>query len=223
MKLFVAALLAILPLAGQGRFTDFARDLKHQAPGARAAIIESGRVVWQNGEITAPAPEEPVIAERIPRSQLASPAPIPPGATILQVLSNTADGTPGEEVLENREFFKALHTVGDLPNAVRFAQQPHGTLGWFVQNYEGERVVWSYGPSVLIVRIPSKKLALVFSGNLTAARLEDGNVARAVAALLFLRTSWECVERNVMNRSIRRYLHSRRGIARRPPHWRDSL
>lgn len=188
MKLFVAALLVVLPLAGQGRFADFARDLKQQAPGSRAAIVESGRVVWQNGEITAPAPEEPVIAERIPRSQLGSAAPTPHGATILQVLSNTADGTPGEEVLENREFFEALHTVGTLPNAVRFAQQQqHGALGWFVQDYGGERVVWSYGPSVLIVRLPSKKLALVFSGNLTAARLEDGNVARSIVALLFFK------------------------------------
>ncbi len=174
-------------MAGQGRFDDFGRDLKQQAPGSLAAIIESGRVVWQNGEITAAAPEEPVIAERIPRSQLASAAPTPHGATILQVLSNTADGTPGEEVLENHEFFDALHSAGALPNAVAFVQQPHGTLGWFVEEYGGERVVWSYGPSVLIVRIPSKKLALVFSGNLTAARLEDGNVARSVAALVFFK------------------------------------
>jgi hypothetical protein len=183
----LALLLAGWPLAGQGRFGDFARDLKQQAPESRAAIIESGHVVWQNGKITAPAPEEPVIAERIPRSLLDRPAPMPHGATILQVLSNAADGTPGEEVLENREFFEALHTVGALPNAVVFAQQQHGPLGWFVQVYGGQRVFWSYGPSVLIVRLPSKKLALAVSGNLTSARLEDGNVARSTVALSFFK------------------------------------
>jgi hypothetical protein len=187
VKLFVAALLAVLPLPGQGKFADFAHDLKQEAPGSRAAIIESGQVVWQNGEITAQAPEEPVIAERVPRSQLQNPAPRPQGATILQVLSNTADGTPGEEVLENGEFFQALHTAGELPNAVPFAQQQHGTLGWFVQDYEGERVVWSHRPTVLIVRLPREKLTLVVSGNLASARLEDGNVARSMAALLFLK------------------------------------
>src|SRR5271169_6538298 len=101
MRLWLATLLACWPLAGQARFAKFGRDLQHLAPGSRAAIIESGRVVWRTGRITARAPEEPVIAERIPQSSLDKPAPIPPGATIRQVLANTADGTPGEEVLEN--------------------------------------------------------------------------------------------------------------------------
>jgi tetratricopeptide (TPR) repeat protein len=77
--------------------------------------------------------------------------------------------------------------VGTVPNAVAFSQKPHGTLGWFVQDYLGERVVWAYGPSALIVRLPSKKLTLVSSGNLMAARLQDGNVARSAAALLFFK------------------------------------
>jgi hypothetical protein len=186
-----AALLAVWPLAGQDRSVRFVDDVIDFYKSVRiarldAAIIESGRVVWQNGKITARAPEEPVIAERVPGALLDTLAPVPAGATIRQVLSNTADGTPGEEVLENRAYFEALHRGGALPNAAAFAMKEHGTLSWFEQQYAGERILWCHSPEVLIVRLPAKNLALVISGNLKAARLEDGNVLRSMVALLFL-------------------------------------
>lgn len=178
---WLAALLALWPLAGQVvRLDDY-------DPNVHMAVIKSGHIIFQRGKITARAPEEPVIAERIPKALLDKPAPVPSGATIRQVLSNTADGTPGEEVLDNREFFEALHTTGTLPNAVEFAKRQHGTLGWFSQEYAGERVLWSYGPSVLLIRVPSKSLTLVVSGDLSAARLEDGNVLRSKVAANWLR------------------------------------
>jgi hypothetical protein len=172
VKALVALLLAGWPLAGQA-----------------IAVIKSGHVVLQHGKITALAPEEPVIAERVPRALLDTAAPIPPGATIRQVLTNTADGTPGEEVLDNRSFFDALKPIAGnapLPSALKFAMKEHGTLGWFTQEYQGERLLWSYGPSVLLVRVPSKKLTLVVSGDLTAARLQDGNIARSSVVLAWL-------------------------------------
>jgi tetratricopeptide (TPR) repeat protein len=171
----LAALLLILPAAAQDHFD--------------TAVVKAGQVVSQHGKITALAPEEPVIAERIRKDSLDNPAPIPPGATIRQVLANTADGTPGEEVLENREFIEALKAMAGhapLPNALKFAMQEHGALGWFSQDYAGERLLWSYGPSVLLVRIPSKSLTLVISGDLSAARLQDGNVLRSEIALRLL-------------------------------------
>jgi tetratricopeptide (TPR) repeat protein len=62
---------------------------------------------------------------------------------------------------------------------------------WSSQEYAGERIVWSYEPSLLMIRLPGKKLALTVSTNskfLTdAARLEDGNVARSTVALAFFR------------------------------------
>jgi tetratricopeptide (TPR) repeat protein len=176
MSLWLAALLACWPLAGQ----------------VHTALIRSGRIVAQHGKITARAPEEPVIAERIPRDLLDKPAPIPSGATIRQVLANTADGTPGEEVLDNPSFFDALKPIAGhapLPNALKFATQEHGTLGWFAQEYAGERLLWSYGPSVLLIRVPSKSLTLVIAGDLTAARLQDGNVLRSKTALRLLEDS----------------------------------
>ena len=189
------ALLMILPTAAQNQPGSLVVEVLHfpqlvRNSNVHAAVLKSGRVIWEYGKIAARAPEQPVIAERVPAALLDTPAPIPSGATIRQVLSHTADGTPGEEVLENRQFFEALKPIagrGPLPNALKFATEEHGTLGWFAQEHAGTRLLWSYGPSVLLVRVPSKSLTLVVSGDLKAARLQDGNVLRSRIALMFLR------------------------------------
>jgi len=190
VKLWLAVLLACWPLAARDQFAKFELDLHNMASGSRTAIIESGRVVWRNGKITEAACEAPVIAERIPHALLDTPAPAPPGATIRQVLENTADGTPGEEVLENTVFVDALKPmarVGRLPDAVRFASHEHKALGWFDQKYDGSEILWCHGPSLLIVQVEvSGKgiLALVVSGD---AQVEAGNIARSDIALAFFK------------------------------------
>ncbi len=205
MRFLFVALLGIASAAAQNRFDQLGRDLQRDAQqlrisDLRAVLIESGKVVWRSGvAITASAPEEPVIAERLEhlarrgRISLDAPAPIPSGATIRQVLANTADGTPGEEVLENRGFVEALEPItgrDPLPDAVKFASEKHATLGWFTQVYLGQSVVWSYGPTVLIVEVQGKHLTLVVSADskamTEAARLEDGNIARSTVALALL-------------------------------------
>jgi hypothetical protein len=204
MKVWLAALLACWPLAAQDQWAKLGQTLKQTASelgisDLRAAVIESGRVIWTNGPIKAPAPEEPVIAERIMRLaergkiSLDAPAPLPPGATLRQVLSNTADGTPGEEVLDNRGFFDALKPIAgsaSMPGVMKFAREKHATLGWFEQNYSGERVLWSYSPSVILVTLPARKLTLIVSANsaalTAAAHLEDGNIARSTIALAWM-------------------------------------
>lgn len=69
-------------------------------------------------------------------------------------------------------------------------------LGWFVQNYHGEPVVWQFGltrggHSALIVKAPNRGLtfiALANSDGLTAPfALESGDVTRSPFATLFLR------------------------------------
>jgi hypothetical protein len=177
----LTALLLILPAAGQ-------IPLDGYDPKIHTAVIQSGHVIYRHGRIKVPAPEEPVIAERISTALLDTPAPVPPGATIRQVLANTADGTPGEEVLDNRSFFEALKPLAGrvlLPNAMKFAMEEHGTRGWFTQEYAGERLLWSHGPAVLLVRVPSKSLTLVVAGG--DLHLEDGNIARCDIALAFFR------------------------------------
>jgi hypothetical protein len=205
VRFLFVALLGIASAAAQNRFDQLGRDLERDAQelrisDLRAVLFESGKVVWRTGgAITARAPEEPVIAERLERLaqrgriSLDAPAPVPSGATIRQVLANTADGTPGEEVLENRGFIDALHPIAGsarLPNAVKFATEKHATLGWFSQVYSGRHVVWSYGPTLLIVELPDKHLTLVVSAGskamTEAARLEDGNIARSNIALALL-------------------------------------
>ncbi len=205
----LAALLLILPAAAQSQFDQFQRDLKRagnelRISDLRAAVVEAGRVVWQYGAgpIESPAPEDPVIAERLERLakrgriSLDDPVQLPAGATIREVLANTADGTPGEEVLENRAFFDALKPIAGgapMPNAVKFATEPtepHEPLGWFTQEYAGERILWAYGPRVLLMKLPNKKQALIVSANSNAlteaARLQDGNIARSTVVLAWL-------------------------------------
>jgi CubicO group peptidase (beta-lactamase class C family) len=69
-------------------------------------------------------------------------------------------------------------------------------LGWFVQTYRGEPVVWHYGNipnaySSLIIKLPSRKVTLILLANsdgLSAPfQLEAGDVTRSLFATLFLR------------------------------------
>ena len=179
----LAALLAVWPLAGQARFEQLEREL--QSAHLRAAVLREGHVIWENGEISVAACEASVVAERIPRRLLDTPAPEPAGATIRQVLNNTADGTPGEEILENPDFFDALKPIAGnapVPSAVKFASEVHEPLGWFHQAYERENIRWCHGPSVLIVQLAG--LALVVEGD---THVNDGNIARSSAVLAFFK------------------------------------
>jgi CubicO group peptidase (beta-lactamase class C family) len=69
-------------------------------------------------------------------------------------------------------------------------------LGWFVQNYRGERVVWHFGLvpnaySSLIIKLPARNLTFILLANsdgLSAPfQLQAGDVTRSLFAALFLR------------------------------------
>ena len=69
-------------------------------------------------------------------------------------------------------------------------------LGWFVQTYRGEPVVWHFGLiangySSLIVKLPSRHLTFILFANSdglsSTAQLDAGDVTRSVFATLFLR------------------------------------
>lgn len=69
-------------------------------------------------------------------------------------------------------------------------------LGWFVQQYRGEPVVWQYGHvpdaySSMIIRLPNRRLSLILLANSDGLavpfQLSDGDVTRSVFAALFLR------------------------------------
>jgi CubicO group peptidase (beta-lactamase class C family) len=71
-------------------------------------------------------------------------------------------------------------------------------LGWFVQTYRGEPVVWHFGLlpnaySSLIVKLPARNLTLILLANsdgLSAPfQLDAGDVTKSIFATLFLRLS----------------------------------
>jgi CubicO group peptidase (beta-lactamase class C family) len=80
-------------------------------------------------------------------------------------------------------------------NAERSRVLPTG-LGWFVQNYKGESIVWHFGLipnaySSLILKLPSRRLTLILLANsdgLSAPfELENGDITRSLFATVFLR------------------------------------
>jgi CubicO group peptidase (beta-lactamase class C family) len=70
---------------------------------------------------------------------------------------------------------------------------PYG-LGWFVQSYKGEQIVWHYGlwtgASALIVKVPARRLTFVLLGNSPGLSqpfpMGDGDVTASPFARLFL-------------------------------------
>jgi CubicO group peptidase (beta-lactamase class C family) len=75
------------------------------------------------------------------------------------------------------------------------ATAPMG-LGWFVQNYRGERLVWHFGLvpnaySSLILKVPSRRVTVILLANSDGLNapfnLHTGDVTRSVFANLFLR------------------------------------
>jgi CubicO group peptidase (beta-lactamase class C family) len=75
------------------------------------------------------------------------------------------------------------------------AGMPTG-LGWFVQNYNGQKIVWQFGNtpgaySSLILKVPDRHLTLILLANsdgLSAPfSLQDGDVTSSLFARTFLR------------------------------------
>ena len=69
-------------------------------------------------------------------------------------------------------------------------------LGWFVQDYNGQRLVWQFGSigdaySGLLLKVPSRDLTLIMLANSdglsASSELEKGDVTRSAFASLFLR------------------------------------
>jgi CubicO group peptidase (beta-lactamase class C family) len=69
-------------------------------------------------------------------------------------------------------------------------------LGWFVENYQGQRLVWHFSHipdaySALILKMPSRRLTLIMLANsdglTTGANLEQGDVTASPFVKIFLR------------------------------------
>ena len=74
------------------------------------------------------------------------------------------------------------------------APLPSG-LGWFVQNYNGERLVWHFGAtsgaaSSLLIKVPRRDITLILLANsdgLSPPSISEGDVTASLFAKLFLR------------------------------------
>ncbi len=135
---------------------------------------------------------------------LDDPVAMPAGATVRQVLSHTADGTPGEEFLYNSHFVESLaaavgpihapSTLGELIKLAAVIDVTPPAAGLLSQTFSGERIVWDFAKteksSTLFLSVPSRKLTLIVLANskamAEAGHLEDGNVVRSHIALEFL-------------------------------------
>ncbi len=89
----------------------------------------------------------------------------------------------------------ATLTLAWTQSRARGAAVPMG-LGWFVQNYEGEPVIWQFGLvkdgfSSLLLHLPNRDLTLLLAANsdgLSAPfALQNGDVTTSIFAKLFLR------------------------------------
>jgi CubicO group peptidase (beta-lactamase class C family) len=86
--------------------------------------------------------------------------------------------------------------VAWTPSAGRSGSPLPTGLGWFVQSYKGERLVWQFGYipnaySSLVLKVPARHLTFILLANsdgLSAPfHLDEGDVTRSLFATLFLR------------------------------------
>jgi CubicO group peptidase (beta-lactamase class C family) len=113
------------------------------------------------------------------------------------LVSTVRDLARFDAALDSAQLLKEETLSVAWSNAVNTQQNPLPTgLGWFVQNYRGEPVVWHFGLipnaySSLIVKLPNRHLTLIVLANsdgLSAPfQLDGGDITRSLFASLFLR------------------------------------
>lgn len=112
------------------------------------------------------------------------------------VVSTTADLAKYAIALDGTTLLSAnsKSAMATPTRSTHGATLPYG-LGWFTQTYLDEQIVWHYGQeeafASLFLRVPNRKLTLIVLANSNtmsdASRLLDGNVARSLVTLAFLR------------------------------------
>ena len=106
-----------------------------------------------------------------------------------------------ESLLLDEETLQAMWTPPmpvappGLPSAGAVAPMAHG-LGWFVQTYQGQKIVWQFGQwpgvtSALYMKVPEQGLTFIILANgdglAPAGSLETGDVTLSAFARLFLK------------------------------------
>jgi CubicO group peptidase (beta-lactamase class C family) len=112
------------------------------------------------------------------------------------VVSTVRDLARFDAALDSALLLREDTLAAAWTNAVgRDRMLPTG-LGWFVQKYTAETVVWQFGVmtggySSLILKLPAKRLTLVLLANsdglCSTFDLSTGDVTKSLFALVFLR------------------------------------
>ena len=112
------------------------------------------------------------------------------------LISSTLDFANFDLAVRNQVLFSkaTLATAWRNPSTANGQLLPHG-MGWFVQTYNGEPVVWQYGVDVnasssLVLTLPKRKLTLILLANSDGlakpASLSAGDVTVSPFARVFL-------------------------------------
>ncbi len=129
------------------------------------------------------------------RTAIPAEAPAPRVTTATGVITTLGDLAKYAEALDGDRLVSARdkQLMFTPAHSTRGETLPYG-LGWFVEDYLGEHLVWHYGLvsgySSLLVRVPERGLTLIVLADSGAMsdepRLFDGDLARSPAALAFL-------------------------------------
>jgi CubicO group peptidase (beta-lactamase class C family) len=140
--------------------------------------------------IAAPFALDPQTHESVPAS-----APGPAVTTATGVITTLGDLAKYAAAVDGDRLASARgkQAMFTATRSTRGETLPYG-LGWFVEDYLGEHLVWHYGLvsgySSLFVRVPSRGLTLIVLANSSAMsdepRLMDGDLRRSPVALAFL-------------------------------------
>ena len=127
------------------------------------------------------------------------PAPYPPRSlgVAAGLLSTVLDMARFDAAIDRHQYLKKETQDRAWTRFVsnRGKSLPHG-LGWFVQDYEGEKLIWHYGHwgtgfSATYLKVPGKGLSLILVGNSEALSdpwsYSDGRIETNAFACVFLR------------------------------------
>jgi hypothetical protein len=112
------------------------------------------------------------------------------------VLSTVRDLARYDIALQSGALIEAPSLAASWTQAVAQDRALPTGLGWFVQNYNGEPLIWQFGlirdgHSALVLKLPRRNLtfiALANSDAMTAGyNLQNGDVTASPFATLFLR------------------------------------
>jgi CubicO group peptidase (beta-lactamase class C family) len=135
---------------------------------------------------------------RVDRSGRATRSDLPPGGLTASdgLVSSARDLARFVSALDDGVLLSP-ETLTVAWSQVNYSGTPLPTgLGWFVQHYQSERIIWQFGHitdaySALILKMPARRLTLIMLANSdglsTGANLETGDVTQSPFVKIFLR------------------------------------